>query len=323
MKTFNIRLLTAATLFAFAMQACNKNDDGTVPPPVDPPVTVRPVTPTSSKYISEVFDYVPAPGQFINQQGLGTPDGAKALVGGLDALVTLGGFGGYVVFGFDHSLFNETGDDIGIYGNAQTGKGMEWSEPGIVMVSQDRNGNGKPDDQWYELAGEEYSKPTTLKNYRITYYNPKKEGVSVPWKDNQGKKGEVIGIQFHSKNNYYPAFINGAADSITFEGTLLPNTLTVARFITNLPVGKGYADNGSPEYSAGMLETGKGFNTFDISNAVDKNGNKVTLKTIDFVKVYTAQNCNGNTSTDPAKVNAPLGEISTEISGAVDLHIKK
>lgn len=42
----------------------------------------------------------------------------------------------------------------------------------IVMVSYDTNMNGKPDDEWYELAGSEYYKPTTIHNYSITYTRP-------------------------------------------------------------------------------------------------------------------------------------------------------
>lgn len=39
------------------------------------------------------------------------------------------------------------------------------------MVAFDRNCNGRADDdEWYELAGSENGKPTTLKNYEITYF---------------------------------------------------------------------------------------------------------------------------------------------------------
>ncbi len=45
-------------------------------------------------------------------------------------------------------------------------------EPGIVEVSFDTNQNGLPDDEWYELAGSEYYKPETVKEYSITYRKP-------------------------------------------------------------------------------------------------------------------------------------------------------
>ena len=56
----------------------------------------------------------------------------------------------------------------------------------------------------------------------------------------------------------------------------------------------------------------KRYNSFDISWAVDKNGTRVNLKTVDFLKVYTAQNVNASF----------LGEVSTDILGAIDLNIK-
>lgn len=269
-----------------------------VPVPVNEPGT------NSSKYISKVFEYVPAPGQHINQASVGSPEQAQKLVGGTSNSVSLGGFGGYIIFGFDHSVKNQEGYDLGIYGNPSGGT-FPFSEPGIVMVSQDKNGNGLPDDEWYELAGSEYSKTTTIKNYEITYTNPK-ASTNVTWTDNQGKSGEVINIS-RGARNYYPLFAANQ-DKITFKGTLLPSTLGTTGFVTNAPFEWGYTDS----YSSGDDYATKQYNSFDLSWAVDKDGKKVTLKTIDFVKVYTAQNVNAGI----------LGEISTDIKGAVDLGIK-
>lgn len=269
-----------------------------VPVPVNEPGT------NSSKYISKVFEYLPAPGQHINQPTVGSPEQAQKLVGGTSNSVSLGGFGGYIIFGFDHSVKNQEGYDLGIYGNPSGGT-FPFSEPGIVMVSQDKNGNGLPDDEWYELAGSEYSKTTTIKNYEITYTNPK-ASTNVTWTDNQGKSGEVINIS-RGARNYYPLFAANQ-DKITFKGTLLPSTLGTTGFVTNAPFEWGYTDS----YSSGDDYATKQYNSFDLSWAVDKDGKKVTLKTIDFVKVYTAQNVNAGI----------LGEISTDIKGAVDLGIK-
>ena len=65
----------------------------------------------------------------------------------------------------------------------------------------------------------------------------------------------------------------------------------------------GYVDNKPNKDKEGT--------SFDLSWAVDANGNAVSLKTIDFVRVYTAID----------EINNPTGEISTEITGAIDLHI--
>ena len=271
---------------------------------INVPVPVTEPGANSSKYISKVFEYLPAPGQHINQPTVGSPEQAQKLVGGNTNSVSLGGFGGYIIFGFDHSVKNQEGYDLGIYGNPSGGS-FPFAEPGIVMVSQDKNGNGLPDDEWYELAGSEYSKATTIKNYEITYTNPK-GATNVTWTDNQGKSGEVINIS-RGARNYYPAFAANQ-DKITFKGTLLPSTLSTSGFVTNAPFEWGYTDS----FSTGDDYANKQYNSFDLSWAVDKDGKKVTLKTVDFIKVYTAQNVNAGI----------LGEISTDIKGAVDLNIK-
>jgi len=274
---------------------------------INVPVPVNEPGANSSKYISRVFEYLPAPGQHINQANLGTLEQAQKFVGATStsaATLSLGSFGGYVIFGFDHSVKNQEGADFGVYGNPSGGT-YPFSEPGIVMVSQDKNGNGLPDDEWYELAGSEYSKATTIKNYEITYTNPKGT-TDVTWTDNKGGSGTVINI-FKGSRQYYPLFA-ADQDKITFKGTLLPSTKSTSGFVTNAPFDWGYTDS----YSAGDDYANKQYNSFDLSWAVDKDGKKVNLKTVDFIKVYTAQNVNAGV----------LGEISTDIKGAVDLGIK-
>lgn len=274
---------------------------------------------TVSKYVSKVLAYQPAPGQFINEQNAGTPQAAETLAGGSSALLSLGSFGGYLVVAFDHAVQNGEGADIGIYGNPNTGAGTEWSEPGIVSVMQDKNGNGLADDgDWYELAGSEHTHPATIKNYRITYYNPRNKTDDVTWKDNQGKQGKVLRNIYHNQE-YYPLWLANQ-DSISFTGTLLPPSLRSDGLNTNPPFAWGYADSGSEDFLKLRSEYGRGYNSFDISWAVDKNGNKVDLKSIDFVRVMTAQNSNGSTGND-TQGGRQLGEISTEVSGLVDLQI--
>jgi hypothetical protein len=270
---------------------------------INVPVPVIAVTPTSSKFISKVFEYAPAPGQHINNASLGSPEQAQKLIGSTNNMVSLGGFGGYIVFGFDHSVVNQNGADLAIYGNP-FGPPYAFAEPGIVMVSQDKNGNGLPDDEWFELAGSEYEKATTIKNYEITYTNPK-AAANVAWTDNQGNSGVINNSA--KRINFYPLFAFNQ-DKITFKGTLLPSTLSTSGIVTNAAFDWGYTDS----YSTGDDYKTKLYNSFDIAWAVDGAGKKVSLSTIDFVKVYTAQNVNAGI----------LGEISTDVKGATDLNIK-
>jgi hypothetical protein len=291
-----------------------------------------------SPYITQVYEYRPAPGQFINMMPMyekGDTEetmckkAQESIYGINDVMVSLGGFGGYITFGFDHTVVNVPGEkDFKIIGNAfyasdnpnpnvkEDGGSVE---PGIVMVSLDRNGNGIPDDEWYELAGSEYYKPETTRHYEITYYRPAPDKPSTPrpnteftdttyvyWSDNQGEDGYIVKNVYH-RQDYYPQWI--PAEQITFSGTKLANNSVDesgnGTYFVQYAYDWGYVDNHTNEPEEKI--------SFDIGWAVDRNGNKVYLPGVDFIRVYTGvnQQCGW------------LGETSTELSRAEDLHIKK
>ena len=284
-----------------------------------------------SKYISDVLDFRPAVGQFINEvpeYTAGNTSGdmlqkAKtSLIGGNSTMITLGGYGGSVTFGFDHTIPNMNGKDFKILGNAFWGNDTSQPrsgscEPGIIMVAYDRNKNGKPDeDEWYEIAGSEYFKNTTVKNYSITYFKPNENKIPVPgnefwqtdteyikWEDNLGNSGFKTKNTFHVQS-YYPLWLTDS--SYGFSGTKLQNNFYDQSGTGSYWVGKsydfGYADNAPNNDEASNI---------DISWAVDKNGKYVKLPGIDFVKVYTGTNQEAGW----------LGEVSTEVAGAYDLHL--
>ena len=124
----------------------------------------RPYTEGCSLNSNKVYEFIPAPGQFVNETNTagytGTESTQEAAIAYAEnrlattSYVSLGGWGGYIVVGFDHSIENKGGYDFSIIGNAFEGS----SEPGIVWVMQDVNGNQLPDDEWYELKGSEYGK---------------------------------------------------------------------------------------------------------------------------------------------------------------------
>lgn len=264
----------------------------------------------NSPNISRVIEYRPAPGQHINrlfptQDMSDTPENAlkfanEKLVNNA-GMVGLGSFGGYVIVGFDHPIVNLKGEyDFKVLGNAFA----NGAEPGIVMVCQDLNKNGIPDDDepWYELAGSDYNHPKTIKNYEITYYRPNPDGQksAIRWTDNQGDEGEIkhLGAQ----GTMYPLWI--AENTLTFKGTKLRNTVIDNGGMFSLPAFEwGYADNhGNSE----PIEK----NGFKIDWAVDADGNSADLTHIDFIKIHTAQ----------LQQAGWLGETSTEVTGIVDLH---
>lgn len=279
-----------------------------------------------SAFANKVLAYNPAPSQYMNssytayKEGFTTQEevlkyATELIKERYSCLFSLGGFGGNITIGFDHTIPNVEGQyDFKIYGNAYydmygtlLNKPGGNAEPGIVLVSKDVNENGLPDDEWYELAGSEYGSNKETRNYEITYYRPTPTDKDVKWKDNQGKEGYIYRNEYHLQASYYPAWIQ--ENEITFRGTrLADNAINEPR--PDMPehwVGYcyawGYADNhpNNTEYSK-----------FKIDWAVDKAGNPVKLTGIDFVKIYTAvnQDCGW------------LGEASTEVQTIEDLHFK-
>ena len=263
---------------------------------------------SSSASISKVYEYTPAPGQFIND-GVTLTSPEEACSYAFERLsqgqfVSLGAFGGYLIAGFDHSVESSTdgGFDLQITGNAHSSS----SEPGIIWVSQDENGNGLPDDTWYELRGSEYGKPETWQDYAVTYYRPSSNGTSIEWTDNRGSSGTVDYIPaYHSQETYFPLWIT--ADSYTLRGTRLEDRLVDENGNGSLWIGHpfdwGYADNWSG--------TDPDIDKFRISDAVRWDGEPAGLKYIDFVKIQCGVQAKGGWT----------GEQSTELTLIRDLHI--
>ena len=284
----------------------------------------RAKTETSVAEQTKVFEYTPAPGQFINETKTGGFDGTqttpetaisyatKRMKDG--TWVSLGGFGGYIVVGFDHSIDNTGGYDFGILGNSFKGS----SEPGIVWVMQDKNGNGLPDETWYELAGSETGKPETIQNYAVTYYRPIEPQQPVKWTDNHGNSGEIDYLKaYHRQDYYYPLWIK--EDSYTLTGTCLKarnyDQSGHGTYWVNEEYDWGYADNFSPTdrlTDEDNANAAANANHFKISDAIDKNGQPVNLKYIDFIKVQVGVNTKSGW----------LGEVSTEVFGFFDYSMK-
>ncbi|MDR1517899.1 MAG: hypothetical protein LBS52_07400 [Dysgonamonadaceae bacterium] len=303
---------------------------------------------SATPYIAKVFDYLPAPGQFVNKlpkysEGDTHEDMlrkvADYLVGEDASMITLGGWGGYVTFGFDHTIVNVEGQrDFRVLGNAfasasnpQPGAPLGGScEPGIVMVAYDKNKNGKPDeDEWYEINGsgnfsaenepwyqiavDNNNDVRTFRDYEMTYFRPITEtpdenpdgftSISkyIRWTDNKGQEGYKIKNIYH-KQSYYPAWV--AADAITYSGIRLADNgideSGTGAYYVLYAFRYGYTDN---------FPNNDENSAIDIDWAIDQDGNKVVLPGIDFVKIYNGIN----------KENGWLGETSTEVGGSTDL----
>jgi hypothetical protein len=275
--------------------------------------------PPDNPYIAEVIDYTPAPSQSTNAAPWGAPTSPESLIGEINGSVSLGAFGGSIVFRFDQPVRNHPdnpyGVDFTIFGNPMT----NWSEPGIVSVMNDENGNGLPDDTWYELAGSDHHFSTTDRNYSVTYSNPHSAlAADVPWTDSRGTTGFIQANSFFTQP-YYPlpdSFPAIDQEQYTLSGTVIGSTIDTAfeSTIYSLRRAFGYADNQyrgtapftRPDNPYTPEVENAGGDAFDISWAIDAEGNYVELDKIHFVKVHTGV-------MDGA---GWLGQISTEITGA-------
>lgn len=283
--------------------------------------------PLSAQYISEVLEYTPAPGQFINDATWGSPTtSTHSIIGKTTGKLNLGAFGGYVVFKFENPVENDPnnpfGVDFTIFGNPITSPTGTWSEPAVVYVMQDQNGNGLPDDVWYELAGSDYHFSSTIKNYQVTYYNPNSNvAADVFWTDNMNYSGYILANTYHEQP-YYPlpdSFPHINQTAYTLTGTLLENLVDLSdpAMVTFPQRSFGYVDNQFrgpapftvPDNPYTREKENSGGDAFDISWAVDEAGNYVDLESIDFVKVQGAILADAGW----------LGEVSSEITGAVDV----
>ena len=307
-----------------------KNEHGTVSQEfsmnVCPPEGTYRKLPTSDSraLINRVYEFMPAPGHQVNGYMYGASYPANISHAAVcDTImnrferglsqepkewwsISLGACGGYVIVGFDHSVENSGDYDLIIGGNPY---GYQ-SEPGIIWVSQDENGDGLPNDTWYELKGSEYGGENQILEYAITYYQPTKKQVAIKWTDNLGKSGIVPHMTYwNPSDSYYQSWL--PSGSVTFYCSRLVDHSTYVDGYSSMPAYPwGYTDNLGSDYFNGIAGNA-GY--FKISNAVTFDGKAANLKYIDFVKIQTA----------PVGYTPNLGEISTEVKPIFDYHLYK
>ena len=300
-KTFSFKPLKIGN---YTLQLKVSNDIGS-----DDKIVQVAVFSNYSPYISQIIEYQYGPGQ--NATLIPTNWNGNDFIGqpwtGAKTFTSLGGWGGYIIAGFDHTILNIDGPDFAVF--AQPGAG---SEPGVVSVMYDLNNDGLPNDgEWMEIKGSEYNNPETVHDYQVTYYKPVNNG-NVTWKDNFGNSGELI-PGYGTASWWWSGY--GDKTEVVFKGEKLPNayinTSTVPG-VENWAVRPGLFSMGYAEcYSNLDYNISLKANLFDISNAVDNTGTKVNLPGISFIKVQSGV----------FQVAGWLNEISPEISGAVDLSL--
>ncbi len=302
LKLSNKATVAAVIATTLALGACNKDevidDSGEAMPGI-----VR----------VEVIDYSPAPGQFINIVPKYTAGDDVSTINrkATEALnrgdyISLGAWGGSITLRLDRYIRNIAGRaDFAVLGNAyytpdaSDGRQCGSSEPGIILVMEDRNGNGIPDDGWYEIPGSEHTRAGDT-DYTVTYniLGPR----HITWTDNLGASGTLYDGSDYHEQPFVPQWLN-AGNAMTFTGRRLPDN--------------GFYDPESKQYKqyvydgyADCRPNNDAARGIDIGSAVDADGHSANLSRIDFVRIYTAV----------LQVNGPLGECSTEVAGIEALH---
>ena len=253
----------------------------------------------------KVVDYFCIGSQYTNNGNFGLyPE--RSLIGGNDwnTPISIGGFGGYITYAFDEPIENDPnnpyGIDLVIYGNG--GGGAGFSEPGNVLVSPDGV-------NWYALAGSDYFDDNTVWNYQLTYSAG--DDNKIHWEDQFGNSGVMTLGQHPPKNENYPMASFDSSQPITVTGALLKSDAK-DDYGTNAAAFPdwGYVDvhgAANADGKAGNPYTGvdpKTGDVFDLSWAVDADGNPVQLDSVKYVKIQTASHVDGGA----------IGEKSTEVN---------
>lgn len=254
----------------------------------------------------EVLAYNPAPGQFVNEipEYTSSDNETSIIKKAEDALnnsemITLGALGGSITLRLTSPLLNTPGqDDFRVLGNSfYSGTGTDGhkfgsSEPGIVYVMTDSNGNGLPDDgEWLELRGES----TTASPVVTVTYTEDGSG-EISWTCSDGNSGEFPRLTQYHDHSYFPLWTQ--ARTLSFTARRLPDNgvFNEATGRYDLYCLDGYADS---------HPNGEDASALDLDNAIDADGQPVKVERVDFIRVVTAI----------LQFNGILGECSTEISG--------
>lgn len=311
-----------------------------------------------SPFATRVVEYRPAPGQFVMlpsaegiryndpSKALGPPQGGGTVVAGNAKAVTLGGFGGSITLGFDHTIqdraCNPMGLDAIVFGNAVWVSGnplRRWGEAGVIEISRDVNGNGIADDPWYVVPG------SSLPSAPVNVWR------STMWDNNASTPTPPANLSWYPAPPVYPSWPGAYTTSAyelpsVFAGLILENPPTApageeaywghADVSPTLLLGDMSGASGDPlrdnrltdpEDAPGMspemfytwpddprevgITAGSGGgDAFDIAWAVDPvTGAPAGLDGFDFIRISTATDM----------VSGVFGERSVEVSGVAEV----
>lgn len=276
--------------------------------------------------VRSVEGYLPV-GQFARGSGWGTASGKFTTDAYASTGVSLGAAGGYIQMDLTSPIYNLAtnpyGVDFIVYGNAFNGN----PEAGAVKVYGYESGSTTP--AWYDLAGSLYYNSITKNNATVSYkkvttIDSTFTETGIWYKINNGSW-----TKFTAKIAWWPTaneYVNGwgSVDGVTWDQTNDTITYTGVSLVKDTDTTNdyqfGYFDihvNGSNygvvQNPYTITNTDNGGDGFDLSWAVNGNGEPVNLTHITKVRVYTAAalTSDGTAFTTPSI----FGETSAEFCG--------
>lgn len=288
-------------------------------------------------FATEVMEYSPAPGQFVNvaafsdpSRALGPPFGGGTAQPNNANVVSLGGFGGSITLKFDHLVqdhpLNPFGLDAIVFGNAHWVGGdpqRHWAECATIEISLDANANGMADDPWYLIAGS-HSGPSVVP-YSVTWDDDVEDSKHGPddeaWIP-QGESGEwdtdgyLLPVAFQAiplRNPLSNSNVEGIWGYAEFTPTLVLGDWDADNFADDPQIvpERFYVRPDDP-LAVGITAKSGGGDAFDVTWAIDaETGENPQLAGFHFIRVTTAVNY----------VLQPFGEISAEIDAVSDAAI--
>jgi hypothetical protein len=290
-------------------------------------------------FAAAVIAYAPAPGQYVNNPAfsdpgrvLGPPSGGGTTTPDHNSVVTLGGFGGFIVLGFDAPVLDEPANPFGadaiVFGNAfwVGAPSRRWAEAATIEIAPDLNGNGQPDEEeWFLIPGSHISDAPSQwtaqcwdENFGDARCPPQDPAWWPPgWVGAASTSAHALpdGI-FHA-----PVLINplgtGAMEEGVFGYADLSPTMVLGDFdgdnVADEPdvaAALFYAVPDDP-LTVGITPGSGGGDAFDIAWAVDpRTGQPAGIDRFDFIRLTTAVN---------HVLPLDLGEMSAEVDAVADV----
>ncbi len=235
---------------------------------------VAPLAAAEDPWADEVLDYSPVEpvnvGFDTPEKAVGPPVGAGTITPGNSSLACLGVQGGSITLEFNTPVTNDPRNPMGldciVYGNACFAggdAGVKWQEPALIEISEDKNGNGLPDDVWFLIPGSE--------DFR---YAPSPDRTEPPGETNDTDPENIMAGTIENPNLLDADPGNDTDEYYWGYAELNP---TMRKYLDN------YVRPDDP-FHVGIDPRSGGGDAFDIEWAVDQDGNAADIEQFHFIR---------------------------------------